>query len=192
MFNEETTNRDRVLFWILIVAVFGGLGVIRFYAGSKRDTATAEPQAAVLPTEPARTTSVPAEMLSIPEREAAIARVYECELNGQLVLSDQRCGDDAQVRVITEPNRMKAQDTRRLYERQPASPAAQSRSSRPAMTDRGLAARCAWIEDQIDRINARMRQGYKNGEAERTSLRRLSAERWDIECRFLKTPASQR
>jgi hypothetical protein len=84
------------------------------------------------------------------------------------------------------PNGMLAQPE---YEsrRSPSRPA----SRRQPATPNGLEAavpstqsQCAAIEAEIDRINARMRRGYRDGEYFRERLRELSAARWDARCRL--------
>jgi hypothetical protein len=47
---------------------------------------------------------------------------------------------------------------------------------------------CRSIDDQIDRINARMRQPYtaREGEWYRARLRELDDQRWDSKCRLLR------
>lgn len=152
------------------------------------DTTTASSQ-------PQRSTFVePPVLQPSTQRRAApqpLATVYECRPGGQRILSSTPCGPHAQPLAIQQPNRMDAQDTSRLYE--PSSPSRTAPpSSRPMMTERGTATRCAVIEREIDRINALMRQGYRNAEGYRQRLRQLSDERWDLECRWLNTPESSR
>lgn len=195
MFTEEPNRWDRVFFAIVTISVFGALAWARM-AGSDRSSPDRTPASAttasfdnpihVSPTVP----TVVDEPRPPRVQERVVARVFECSHNGQRVLSDQPCGPGAKVRSIQEPNRMVAQDTRNLYERR-TSPAYQPRpssSSRPMRSDAATAARCAAIEREIDQINASLRTGYKRAEYRRQRLRDLSAEKWDIKCRFLNTP----
>ena len=191
MFTEERDNNDRWLFVLLVIAVFGALFAIKLIASMKPTSVPAVENAAIpssprVELEPEITVSRP---VHVPE---AIAQIYECESSGQRVLSDRPCGQGASVRIIQQPNHMQAQDTSRLYERDYTRSRSQPSISRPARSNAGIAARCGQIEREIDAINASMRQGYKNAEHRRQRLRELSDERWDLECRFQKTPASQR
>jgi hypothetical protein len=192
--DDSDSTRDRVFVVLLVIAVFGALIWIRIVVGTREQIETNQQQAAErirAPSPPVEPSGVQHEPVRT-ERKRSIARIFECERDGQRVLSDQPCGSDAQVRMIDAPNRMRAQDTSQLYEREYARSPSSSGSSRPVRTDRGLAARCAQIEVEIERIDAVMRRGYKGGDAYRERLRQLKAERWDIECRWVKTPTSQR
>ena len=122
--------------------------------------------------------------------------VYECFVNGQRVLSDQRCAEDARERsvVVTRPDprdveiaQRRTAEQRLRYAYRP--PAATQRSS----SNRSRAAdsygsdnswQCTNIDQRIEWINARMRQGYTSQEGERwrNELRALKQERWDLEC----------
>ena len=114
---------------------------------------------------------------------STIGRVFECEQDGQRVLSDQRCGTDATVREISAPNRMQAQDTSVLYEPLPRSIQVQKRRAAGQVPNvRAKQDRCDAIDNAKKRINAQMRRGYTNGEPYREQLRRLSAKRWELGC----------
>lgn len=116
-----------------------------------------------------------------------IATVYECSDDNGRVLSDQPCGDDAQVRHIEMPNLMRAQPHSNT-----SRPARYSRSTRNgaarAPIEQGAGrneARCESIDEEIDYINARMRKGYtsREGERFRRRLHELSDRRWEANCR---------
>jgi hypothetical protein len=193
MFTEESDARDRWLVALLVIAVFGALIAIRLIARSKPEAAqvsAAAPSQNDFAIEAEPETAL--DRAPVPIAPDSIARIYECEHDGQRVLSDQPCGSGATVRLVREPNRMQAQDTSRWYERRYHSYRQQSSDHRPARTTAGTASSCEQIQREIDAINASMRQGYKNAERRRQRLRDLSKERWDLECRFLKTPASLR
>jgi hypothetical protein len=113
----------------------------------------------------------------------AIARVFECEREGQRVLSDQPCGADAEVREIAAPNRMDRQDTRALYQAPPRSVQVQRMRASQQIPAKN-SARCKKIEDDIEAINDRMRREYRSWEGERLreSLRYLSKERHEARC----------
>jgi hypothetical protein len=192
MFTEEPNTWDRVFVVLLVIAVFGGLAALRMYAAT-RDVSTQLAESAQPPSNDLETKPVPRVQFAPSRvvRDDGIARVYECDRDGQRILSDQPCGSHAQVRIVTAPNRMDAQDTSGLYE-QDSPPRRRTTSSRPTATNAALVSRCAAIEREIDVINARMRQGYTKAEGARERLRELSEERWNIECRWLKMPSSLR
>ena len=148
------------------------------------------------------------EISSVPERLAAVpvvtkrptnARtlsVYECFVNGQRVLSDQRCADDARERsvVVTRPDprdvalalrRAAEQRSREAYRTPPVTQRyGSNRSGAGASYGSNDASRCANIEQSIESINARMRQAYTSQEGEwwRDELRALKQARWDLRC----------
>ena len=116
-----------------------------------------------------------------------IETVFECRGDQGLVLSDQPCGSDAQLREISAPNRMIAEPIARPR-RLPAPERGRSTVVAAGTTSPGgNAAACASIETEIEKINARMRQQYSSQEGElwRARLRVLSEQRWDAKCRFL-------
>jgi hypothetical protein len=123
-----------------------------------------------------------------PGKSAVIATVFECETADHQVFSDRPCSENAQLREVNAPNGMRPT-------RIAASRATMSRSVAerpiPASDNAEPSARskhslCKSIDDQIDRINARMRQSYSASEGEwfRENLRRLDDERWDAKCRI--------
>lgn len=140
----------------------------------------------------------PAEAPAATQRptNARTLSIYECVVNGQRVLSDQRCADDARERsiVVARPDpRDVAMAQRRAAERQQ-----RDAYRTPPMSRRygvgqsgaggsyGIdnASRCASIDREIEWINARMRQAYtlQTGEKLRNDLRALKEERWDLRC----------
>ena len=105
---------------------------------------------------------------------AGVVSIYECFVNGQKILSDRDCGPDAVQRDV---------DTRGLntYEAGPipyvdmrryGAPPREYLNEPPQYS--GLAGdpkvwkqeRCNQIEEQIDRLNARMRIGYTSQQGE--------------------------
>jgi hypothetical protein len=183
MFTDDKEHRDWI-FGAVVTALV--IGAIFWLQGQAREENTVEIQAPVeavpLP-EPA--TQLPPEVGTSESepvyRRNSIAHVFECERNGQRVLSDQPCGSDSAIREIAAPNRMDAQDTRFLYT-QPYSvprgyapaPPRSDRTAKPSI--------CDWIEAEIDRINAQMRSAYRNGEGYREALRQLSKQRHEAKC----------
>ena len=126
MFNDEAEARDRVFISLLVVAVLGALIGIRLYASHlKADKAK---QAALIATAAAAPTVINEPSSQSPPRVLhleALTHVYECERDGQRVLTDRPCGTGVQIRIINEPNRMQPQDKSRIHERgsQPSSSA---------------------------------------------------------------------
>jgi hypothetical protein len=146
-----------------------------------------------LPAEPAR----PSERRPVPRPSSKeTVKVYECYVNGQLVLSDQRCAENARERVVdvTRPNptdaamaqyRLEEQKRREAYRSSPPPRRSSTgQSGAGSSYGAGNASRCARIDQRIEWINSRMRQGYTSQEGEwlREDLRRLKQERWDARC----------
>ena len=127
---------------------------------------------------------------------AGMLNVFECFVNGQRVLSDQRCAEDARERsvVVTRPDpRDVALAQRRATEQRQRDAYRTPAVSRRDVSGRSGAGvsygsddstRCANIDQRIEWINARMRQGYTSQEGEwlRDDLRALKQERWDLRC----------
>lgn len=78
---------------------------------------------------------------------------------------------------------MQKQDTSVLYEPLPRSIQVQKQRAADQRPGGNLSI-CARIEEEKDRINARMRRPYRSWEGERLRerLRQLSAQRWDAGC----------
>jgi hypothetical protein len=118
-----------------------------------------------------------------------IAIVYECQGVDQRVFSDHPCSDDARVREVIAPNGMRAarvaKAARAAVNRTPLDLSiANTGSAEPS--SRRKDSLCKSIDEQIDNINARMRQPYSAAEGEwyRERLRLLDDRRWDEKCRI--------
>lgn len=186
MFQKDRDHIDILIGIVVVAAVIAMLmAVARGRSGSPRVASSM----AVDTNAELQTAAMPVSIQRLQPAEPAlqrnvIATVFECEIQGQRVLSDQPCGEDAVIRRVSAPNRMQAQDTSNLY-----SPVRQSRSSDAAgEVMRPNATVCASIEQQIKSIDARMRRKYTNPEGEyfRGRLRVLREQRWDAGCRWLK------
>jgi hypothetical protein len=98
MFEDQAEARDRVFITILIVAVVAALIGIRLYAShlkaEKARQAVAVPATSAITEEP--TSQVPPRVLHL----EALTHVYECERDGQRVLTDRPCGTGVQIRVV--------------------------------------------------------------------------------------------
>lgn len=193
MFTEENETKDWLFAIAVVIAVIIGFFFIRQHQEEQREAGQTSAQAAPAPRE-AKTTYIIEYRQSSEPMRVAPKSVYRCVVNGQQVFSDHACAADASVVEISEPNRAEAQDTSALY-----APVAGQRSrvtvqsggfsdsgSSASVDDR--AAICDSIQEQIDSINARMRQKYSNWEGERfrDRLRELKAECWDRKCRWVK------
>lgn len=193
MFSDEIERRDWIFGVFVTLVIVGGLFLIRSQPleekrerGSNESAALSTP-AIVKDDRPDarssyRDTYVRNEF-SGRRSPDAIARVFECERNGQRILSDQPCGTDASVREIAAPNRMRAQDTSSLYDPPPRSIQVQKLRASQHQAGSNVSL-CASIDREKDWINARMRQPYTSweGESYRERLRQLSARRWDAGC----------
>lgn len=179
MFTEERDRWDVRIGVLLVALVVGGVYLARRHQPQELPPTTVE---TIIPVAVSPRVQMGA---AVVERapDAPIALAYECNRNGQKVLSDRPCGSDAAVREIAAPNRMDAQDTRRLY-----SPVAVPSRARSAASSgsrlSGTSAVCDSIEAKIDAINARMRQPYTSwdGERFRERLRDLSSARYEAKC----------
>lgn len=89
---------------------------------------------------------------------AMAAHVYECNVEGKRVFSDQPCGTDARQREIGTSNRMEAQDTSILQRHEPA-PKRPSTAAADDDTERRREA-CNRLREQKEEIRTRMRLGY--------------------------------
>lgn len=188
MFTDEKEHRDLIVGAVMTAVVVGGLFWIRSQPIEKpvEEVAEARVEAEALPpqiVEPIGNEEVVYRTTPRARRDS-ITHVYECERDGQRVLSDQRCGSDAEILEIARSNRMDAQDTRNLY--RPTYRATAPRSgSAPGFSSNGSnASVCDSIERRIDAINARMRSKYsgREGEGFRDRLRRLSKQRHEAKC----------
>jgi hypothetical protein len=87
-FSEKFSTSDRAFVAVLVVAVLGTLLGIRLYANHLRAEQAARRS---LPS----ATQAPRNVL----RLEAITHVYECERDGQRVLSDHPCGTGVEVQI---------------------------------------------------------------------------------------------
>lgn len=189
MISDETERRDWIIGIVVTAVIIGGLYWIR-------SQPIEEKAAASVPVEPPpehyqsdsyyeQDALIDEERVITTRRSSpsTIGRVFECEQDGQRVLSDQPCGADATILDIPAPNRMQAQDTSVLYEPLPRSIQVQKRRAAGQVPNvRPNQERCDAIDKAKKQINAQMRRGYRSGEHYRERLRRLSAERWELGC----------
>jgi hypothetical protein len=171
---EPESDRTPWLLALGVVVGVLGLAWLSLEPSSESMLTPPEPQAlsAVEPAvEPLPLTTLRPDVTSpaVPVPRGAV-RVYQCVLAGQKVLSDQPCGPDAVERIV---------DTRELntFRETPLPMAARPVLQQPAPTGAapqvpsqpvqpGNAQQCEQILAWIDRINARMRQGYTSQQGE--------------------------
>ena len=185
-----------------VVATLAFLAWTQFF-GKERDTVTPAPaiEAAV----------VPSPVIELPRviegsapdgRDPSAARtggesyvgVYECTINGQRVVSDKPCGDDAQARtlVIDQPDPREVARQRQMtqsagrsgssYYASPSGGSSTSRSSSNATASNEAA--CEAVDRAIENLNARMRQRYGAAEGERLRAQwhDLKQQRYELKC----------
>lgn len=187
MFTDDAERRDWLFGLLVTVLVIGVLYFIRSHTIEQNASREAPAEVATISEDEIR--AVPTAIrndMAIPESTPvvpAIARIFECERNGQRILSDRPCGAGVSVRYVVAPNTMDAQDTSGLYRAPPRSVQVQRVRASQAVSF-GSSRACESIEEQIDAINSRMRKGYRNQEGEwyRERLRRLSAQRHEARC----------
>ena len=188
----DTDKEGSLFIWAAVAIVVLVCGIHWFQVRSREPVAVP----ATVPPE-SDTAPHPEEFVTVPvpdqgQATPPIATVYECRTNGQRVLSSSPCGPDARAVEVQAPNRMNAQDTSRLYDRSHTPIRAPAGEGPDDLTEAARAYRCKAIEEAIDWIDARMREGYRNGEGYRERLRQLKEERWELKCRWAKTPKALR
>jgi hypothetical protein len=87
MLKDQSNTWDRLFVGLLVVAVIGTWVGMRLYANHLK--AEKAEQAAAAAKEPRRVLHL-----------EAITHVYECERDGERVLSDRPCGTGVEIRVI--------------------------------------------------------------------------------------------
>jgi len=118
--------------------------------------------------------------------QPVIRSVFQCHQDAVIVFSDHQCGTNAEVRSIRAPNSMAAPPiyAEQVTAPQPTRVAPESRTQSPTTRDNINDEACREIQREIDRIDARMRDGYSSGEGEVLRARRnkLTSERYDRRC----------
>ncbi len=180
MFTDETDHWTWLLAIIGVAVVIAGMLFIHdrklpIEAKTIEQPASvsnAEPLPARPPIQPAPTAQ--------PTRSRTIAKIYECNVQGQRVLSDAR------TREIRAPNAMQAQDTGILdegpvYASRPYVPfEPPAKAGRPQRDS----SECGYLQAEKDRINARMRRAYMSyeGEGFRDRLREIESAMHEGRC----------
>jgi hypothetical protein len=152
----------------------------------------AQPKEASPPTQTTKT-AVPA--VRAPDK--GVTRVYECRKNGQVIYSGQPCGPDS-VRHDVDARRTNTY-TSEAYEVSPSQASAPA-PGKPVRRDKTTTApatrdnspelsdskkdECGQAQEEIDQINARMRQPYTSTEGElfRERLRKLGDKQDALKC----------
>jgi hypothetical protein len=112
--------------------------------------------------------------------------VYECEVNGQRVVSDRPCGPGATTRVLEVDPATAPPPPVPVYRPSPSTSSAAPRAeySDSAADAAGHEGQCRIVDQEIDQLNARMRQGYGSQEGEwlRAQWHRLQDRRRELRC----------
>ncbi len=150
-------------------------------------------------TQPKETVPPPGGTVAAPasELEKGVSRVYECRKNGQVIYSGQPCGPDS-VRHDVDARRTNTY-TSEAYEVSPSQASAPTpgkpvrREQTTTATTKPVDAaelsdakkdECGQAQEEIDQINARMRQSYTSAEGEffRDRLRKLADKQDALKC----------
>ncbi len=125
--------------------------------------------------------------------QPVIRSVFQCRQGAVTIFSDHQCGTNAEVRSIRAPNSMAAQpiDAEPATAAQTNWVAPENRTQSPTTRDNINDEVCREIQGEIDRIDARMRDGYSSGEGEVLRARRnkLTSERYDRRCTHVHSSA---
>lgn len=177
----ESTDRSGVVIGLLAAAMF--LGFL-WLSPREKEAAISEPAAANQDSpiaEPLNAPSTEAASPSEPEAplRAPSGTAYECLKDGQRVFSDYPCGDSAKTRDVTPQNVYVAPS---YPQRQPVAIYNDQRQTRAAES---YQEDCTPYEDDVRRIDARMRSGYTSAEGEwlREQRRRATGARDDCQRR---------
>lgn len=111
--------------------------------------------------------------------------VYECFINGQRVISDRSCGDNAKIKVIEIAPSTPARPAVPQYQSPtPSYDASASSAGRTTAVTPSNSSACANVDREIAALNARMRQGYTSQEGEwyRERWHALHERRRDLRC----------
>lgn len=196
--SRERSNRAGTRFAAAGVAAFAFLAFHHFYG---RDRAPPEASVTEFIDTPADVVEQPApqrdtgESLTVtvaPGQRAYAADgttyvgIYECTIKGQRVVSDRSCGADATTRVLEiapatarPPSVPQYRPIPPSYGPSPTLSAARSTTASPGNTSQ-----CAAVDQEIESLNARMRQRYDSAEGERLRARWhwLKQRRYDLRC----------
>ncbi len=120
--------------------------------------------------------------LNLPIESTAGAAVYECNVNGQRIFSDQVCAPNATTRDIGESNRMQGHTISRRTEHEASLPRRQRSSDGDDITARKQ--QCNKIRQQQEAIVSKEREGYNAKQGERLRERRdeLTARYQTLRC----------
>jgi hypothetical protein len=200
---RDENSGERIFAFVVIagLAFLAGRHVFLDDGREQTEVDTAAPGTAALDpvreAAPRTPTSPPAAPVTI-ERptNAHTLSVFECVVNGQRVLSDQRCAEDARERTVVvaqpDPRDVARAQRRAAQQRLIEASRATTETGRPYSRPSGGAASvvpdnstsCAQVDREIEWINARMRQAYTSQEGERLRARWhvLKERRWDLRC----------
>jgi len=198
---QRSAENSKWIFGLGAVVALTFLTWTQFF-GERREPAIIGPaleatviEAPVIEVPPVLEGSAPTIPRSVPARTGreSYVGVYECTVNGQRVISDRPCAQDAQARtlVIDQPRpqdvALSQQQTWQAQRSAPSSASFGGGSSVqvPATSGAGSnAAACEAIDRAIDHLNARMRERYGAAEGERLRAQwhSLKQRRYDLKC----------
>jgi hypothetical protein len=150
-------------------------------------------------TQPKETVPPPGGTVTAPaaKPEKGVTRVYECRKNGQVIYSGQPCGPDSVTHDVAarrtntytseayevSPSQAAAPAPGKPVRRERTTTAPATRDNSPRLSD-AKKDECAQAQEEIDQINARMRQPYTSAEGEffRERLRKLNDKQYELKC----------
>lgn len=179
--SDITSNRIAAIFVLAGVATFAFFVFHHFYGRDLevvelQQSAIAEPIRPVEDSEPSFVdpnpddqplTVAPGQRVYGPDGTTYIG-VYQCQINGQRVVSDRPCGAIASTRVIeVSPATATAPPIVQYRQSQPPSASKTTQGSGISATGSvDNSAACAAIDRAIENLNARMRQSYTSQQGE--------------------------
>ena len=198
---QRSTDSSKWIFGLGAVAALAFVTWTQFF-GERRDPAIIGPaleatviESPVIEVSRVLEGSAPTIPRSVPARTGreSYVGVYECTVNGQRVISDRPCAQDAQARtlVIDQPHPQDVarsqQQTWQAQRSVPSSASSVGGSSTQVTATSGAGsntAACEAIDRAIDHLNARMRQRYGAAEGERLRVQwhDLKRQRYELRC----------
>ncbi len=150
-------------------------------------------------TQPKETVPPPGGAVTAPASrpEKGVTGVYECRKNGQVIYSGQPCGPDSVRHDVdarrtntytseayeVSPSQASAPAPVKPVRREQTTTAPATRDNAPELSD-AKKVECGQAQEEIDQINARMRQPYTSAEGEffRERLRKLGDKQDALKC----------
>jgi len=198
---QRSADSSKWIFGLGAVVALAVLTWTQFY-GERRDAAIIGPaleatviEAPVIEVPRLIVDAAPTSPPSGPARSGreSYVGVYECTVNGQRIVSDRPCAQDAQARtlVVDQPHPQDvARSQQQTWQAQRSAPSSAPSGGGfsaqvPATSEAGSnAAACEALDRAIDHLNARMRQRYGAAEGERLRAQwhDLKRQRYELRC----------